>query len=200
MIKPVAILISGGGSNMVKLVESMVDDHPGRPAVVISNRPAARGLAKATAMGIPNHVVDHTTFNGDRAAFETALTQALIPYQPAVICLAGFMRVLSEDFVNHWDGKIINIHPSLLPKYRGLNTHVRAIDAGDTVAGCTVHVVTPALDDGPILGQAQVPILPGDTPDVLAARVLIEEHRLYPAALRSFMGGLDPRAQSHIPA
>lgn len=174
---------------MVRLADSMTGDHPGRPVVVVSNRPKAGGLDRAAERGIATAVVDHTRFNGDRGAFESALSETLMHHQPDVICLAGFMRVLSEGFVNHWAGKILNIHPSLLPKYKGLNTHARALEAGDHEAGCTVHVVTPALDDGPILAQARVPVLPGDTPDTLAARVLVEEHRLYPQALRKFLTG-----------
>ena len=174
---------------MVRLVDSMTGDHPGRPVLVVSNRPKAGGLAKAAGRGIATEVVDHTSFDGNRSAFEAALTETLVRHDPDVICLAGFMRVLSEGFVNHWPGRILNIHPSLLPKYKGLHTHARALEAGDQEAGCTVHVVTPALDDGPILAQARVPILPGDTPDTLAARVLIEEHRLYPLALRQFLSG-----------
>lgn len=187
MTQRVAILISGGGSNMVSLVEDMVGDHPGRPAVVIANSPGAGGLAKADALGVATDVVDHRAFKGDRAAFEAALHTALLNHQPDVICLAGFMRILSADFVGLWQGRILNIHPSLLPKYKGLHTHARAIEAGDKEAGCTVHVVTPDLDDGPILGQASVPIHADDTAEDLAARVLTEEHRLYPQVLRRFL-------------
>lgn len=180
----VAILISGGGSNMATLVDSMVGDHPARPCLVLSNTPDAGGLAKAQARGLPTAIVDHRPFRGDRVAFETALVAALAPYQPDILCLAGFMRVLTAGFVQPWKGRMLNIHPSLLPKYRGLHTHARALEAGDQEAGCSVHLVTPELDDGPILGRAQVPILPGDTPETLAARVLVEEHRLYPKVLR----------------
>ena len=175
---------------MVRLVESMTGDHPGRPVVVVSNRPGAGGIARAQALGVPTEVVDHATFSGDRAAFEAALTEALERYTPDVLCLAGFMRVLSETFVTRWDGRILNIHPSLLPKYRGLHTHARALEAGDSEHGCTVHLVTPALDDGPVLGQARVPVLPGDTPESLAARVLVQEHALYPRALHNYLKNL----------
>ncbi|MCZ0810832.1 MAG: phosphoribosylglycinamide formyltransferase [Pseudomonadota bacterium] len=185
----VAILISGSGSNMVMLADSMVGDHPARPVLVLSNRPDAGGLEKAAARGIPTAVVDHRPFRGDRAGFEAALQDALDAAQPDIICLAGFMRVLSADFVQNWQGRILNIHPSLLPKYRGLDTHARALAAGDTEAGCTVHEVTPALDDGPVLGQARVAIKPGDTPETLAARVLEREHALYPEVLRRFAAG-----------
>ena len=189
MTKRVAIFISGGGSNMVSLVDSMTGDHPARPCLVISNQPDAGGLAKASAKGIPTAVVDHRPFKGDRAAFEAELARVVDAAKPDILCLAGFMRVLTEGFVSRYEGRMLNIHPSLLPKYRGLNTHARALEAGDAEHGCTVHEVTPELDDGPILGQARVPVLPGDTPDSLAARVLVEEHKLYPAVLRRFASG-----------
>ncbi len=181
-----AILISGGGSNMVKLAESMTGDHPARAVVVGSNDPEAGGLEKARAMGIETFAVDHRPFGKDRAAFEAELRAALDAYQPDIVCLAGFMRILTADFINAYADRMLNIHPSLLPKYKGLHTHRRAIEARDAEHGCTVHLVTPELDDGPILAQARVKIKPGDTPDTLAARVLIEEHKLYPAALRDF--------------
>ncbi|MGP9789700.1 phosphoribosylglycinamide formyltransferase [Roseinatronobacter sp. NSM] len=180
----VAILISGSGSNMVALAHSMQGDHPARPCLVLSNDPAATGLTKAQDMGIPTAAMDHRPFGRDRAAFEDALLRPLLDAQPDIVALAGFMRVLTPEFVARFEGRMLNIHPSLLPKYKGLNTHARAIAAGDTEAGCTVHEVTAALDDGPILGQARVPVLPGDTPETLAARVLPMEHRLYPAVLR----------------
>ncbi len=189
MTKRVAILISGGGSNMVSLVDSMTGDHPARPVLVLSNRPGAGGLDKAAARGVPTAVVDHRPFGGDRAAFEAALQTGLAMARPDILCLAGFMRVLTPDFTNAWAGRMLNIHPSLLPKYRGLHTHQRAIEAGDAEAGCTVHEVTAELDDGPILGQARVPIRPGDTAETLAARVLVQEHALYPAVLRRFAAG-----------
>ena len=191
MTKRVAILISGGGSNMVALARSMTGDHPARPCLVLANSAEAGGLAKAAEMGIPTAVVDHRPFKGDRPAFEAALTEALEAADPDIICLAGFMRVLTEAFVSRWQGRILNIHPSLLPKYRGLNTHARALAAGDAEHGCTVHEVTPALDDGPILGQAKLMIVPDDTPETLAARVLKLEHELYPKVLRRFASGDD---------
>ncbi|WP_374326653.1 phosphoribosylglycinamide formyltransferase [Paracoccus pantotrophus] len=188
-MKRVAILISGGGSNMVKLVESMTGSHPARPVVVGSNDPQAAGLARAEAMGVPRFAIDHRAFGGDRAAFEAALLEPLLAAQPDILCLAGFMRILTPDFVRRFQGRMLNIHPSLLPKYPGLHTHQRAIDAGDAEAGATVHLVTPELDAGPILGQVRVPVLPGDTAETLAARVLVQEHRLYPAVLRRFAQG-----------
>lgn len=187
--KRVAILLSGGGSNMVALLDSMTGDHPARPCLVLSNDPQAGGLAKAAARGVPTAAVDHRPFRGDRAAFEAELLKPLEAARPDIVCLAGFMRVLTEDFVTRWQGRMLNIHPSLLPKYKGLHTHARALEAGDAEHGCTVHEVTPALDDGPILGQARVPVVAGDTPDDLAARVLMQEHLLYPAVLRSFAAG-----------
>ena len=153
-MKRVAILISGGGSNMVALAKSMVDDHPARAVLVLSNKADAGGLAKAEALGIPTDVIDHTRFDGDRNRFEAALTKRLSDAAPDVICLAGFMRILTPAFTQAWSGRLLNIHPSLLPKYKGLNTHARALEAGDSEAGCTVHQVTADLDDGPILGQA----------------------------------------------
>ncbi|MFT4150499.1 MAG: phosphoribosylglycinamide formyltransferase [Paracoccaceae bacterium] len=188
-MKRVAILISGGGSNMVALVRSLTGDHPGRAVLVASNDPNAGGLAKARDMGVPVAAVDHKPFGRDRTAFETALLDPILAAEPDVVCLAGFMRVLTPAFVERFAGRMLNIHPSLLPKYPGLHTHQRALDAGDTQAGCTVHEVTPVLDDGPLLGQARVPVLPGDTADTLAARVLVQEHRLYPAVLRRFLDG-----------
>lgn len=189
MTKRVAILISGGGSNMVRLADSMTGDHPARPCLVLANDPAAGGLEKARAMGIATAVVDHRPFGRDRAMFETELTRVLEAHDLDILCLAGFMRVLTEEFVTRWQGRMLNIHPSLLPKYRGLHTHARALEAGDAEAGCTVHEVTAELDGGPILGQARVPVLAGDTPDRLGARVLEQEHRLYPMVLRRFAEG-----------
>ena len=175
---------------MVKLVESMAaPGHPARPVLVMSNDPEAGGLERARALGVATGAVDHRPFGKDRPAFEAELTARLEAAGAELICLAGFMRVLTEGFVRHWEGRMLNIHPSLLPKYRGLHTHARALEAGDAEAGCTVHEVTPVLDDGPILGQARVPIRPGDTPEALAARVLEQEHRLYPACLRRFASG-----------
>ncbi len=184
-----AILLSGGGSNMLRLVEDMGPDHPAAPVLVLSNDPAAGGLARAAALGIATAAVDHRPFKGDRAAFEAALRVPLDEARPDIICLAGFMRILTAGFIGAYQGRMLNIHPSLLPKYRGLDTHARALAEGDREHGCTVHEVTPALDDGPVLGQARVPVHRGDTPQALAARVLEMEHRLYPAVLRRFAAG-----------
>lgn len=188
-MKRVEILISGGGSNMLRLVESMTGDHPARPVLVASNDAGAAGLARAAELGVPTAAIDHRPFGKDRAAFEAELLEPILAARPDILCLAGFMRVLTPAFVARFAGRMLNIHPSLLPRYPGLHTHQRALDAGDAEAGCTVHEVTPVLDDGPILGQARVPVLPGDDADTLAARVLMAEHRLYPAVLRRFAGG-----------
>lgn len=187
--KRVAIFLSGGGSNMRALVADMVGDHPARPALVFSNNEAAGGIDWARGQGIATEVVDHRPHGDDRAAFEAEIAARIAPYGIDIICLAGFLRVLTAGFVTPWKGRMINIHPSLLPAYRGLHTHARAIAAGEREAGCSVHEVTPELDDGPILGQARVPVLATDTPEVLAARVLEQEHILYPSVLRRFALG-----------
>ena len=185
----VAILISGGGSNMAALLDDMAaPDHPARPVLVVSNVPGAGGLAKAAARGVPAAVVENRA-HPDRASFEAALDAALAPAAPDILCLAGFMRVLTPDFVRRWQGRILNVHPSLLPRYPGLRTHARALEAGDAEAGCSVHEVTADLDAGPLLGQARVPVRPGDTAESLAARVVTAEHLLYPAVLRRFAAG-----------
>lgn len=188
-MKRVAILISGGGSNMLALLRDMTGDHPARPVLVLSNDPLAAGLSRARALGLPVAAVDHRNFGGDRSGFEAALSGPLDAVAPDLICLAGFMRVLTPAFVARFAGRMLNIHPSLLPKYPGLHTHARALAAGDAEAGCSVHEVTAELDGGPVLGQARVPILPGDTEASLSARVLVQEHRLYPAVLRRFATG-----------
>jgi len=189
MKKRVAILISGGGSNMEALVQDMDKSHPAEPVLVLSNTPDAGGLSKAEARGIPNICVDHRPFKGDRAAFEAALTKALELAAPDIICLAGFMRILTPEFIERWQGKMLNIHPSILPLFRGLHTHKRALEAGMVVHGCTVHEVTGELDGGPILGQAVIPVQENDTETDLAERLLVQEHRLYPAVLRKFAAG-----------
>jgi phosphoribosylglycinamide formyltransferase-1 len=187
-VKRVAILISGGGSNMLALVRDMVGDHPARPVLVASNDPTAGGLTKAAALGVPTAALDHRAYP-TREAFEAELSRLIDTARPDMICLAGFMRILTPGFIRRYQGRMLNIHPSLLPKYPGLNTHARALAAHDTEAGCTVHEVTADLDAGPILGQARVPVLPGDTEDSLAARILTLEHKLYPAVLRRFAAG-----------
>lgn len=190
MKQRVAILISGGGSNMIRLLEDMqAADHPCQPVLVASNDPKASGLDKAAAMGVATAAVDHRPYGKDRAGFEAELLQHIEAVKPDILLLAGFMRVLTADFVRRFEGRMLNIHPSLLPKYPGLHTHARALEAGDTEAGCTVHEVTAVLDDGPILGQARVAVEAGDTAETLAARVLSAEHRLYPAVLRRFGAG-----------
>lgn len=185
----VAILISGSGSNMLALARSMTGDHPGRPVLVIANEPGAAGLTKAAALGIETAAVRHRDYPNDRNAFEAALQAKLEEVRAEVICLAGFMRILTPGFAARWQGRLLNIHPSLLPKYPGLHTHARALQAGDAEHGCTVHEVTGDLDAGPILGQARLTVRPGDTAHRLAARLLPLEHRLYPAVLRRFLAG-----------
>ncbi|NNE79909.1 MAG: phosphoribosylglycinamide formyltransferase [Silicimonas sp.] len=197
-MKRVAILISGSGSNMAALARDMTGDHPARPVLVVSNEPGAGGLEKAADLGIETAILDHRQFRGDRAGFESRLNDVLQAHSLDIICLAGFMRILTSQFIDRWAGRILNIHPSLLPKYPGLNTHARAIEAGDREAGCTVHQVTADLDAGPILGQARVPIYPDDTRASLAARVLEQEHLLYPAVLRAFASGSESLV--HLPA
>ncbi len=178
-----AVLISGRGSNMMALVEaSRAADYPAEIACVVSNKPDAKGVQFAAANGIATKVFDHKAFP-NREAFEQALDNYLRSMKVEAIALAGFMRVLTAGFINGWDGRIINIHPSLLPSYKGLHTHERAIADGAKVHGCSVHLVTQELDGGPVLLQAEVPVLAVDTPDALAARVLTEEHRIYPQAL-----------------
>jgi phosphoribosylglycinamide formyltransferase 1 len=181
--KRVGVLISGRGSNMAALIEAAQD--PGYPAEivsVVSNRPDAQGLGFAQEHGITTKAIDHKAYRS-REAFDAALNAHLQSQKLDLIACAGFMRIMTPVLLAPWQGRMINIHPSLLPKYPGLHTHERAIAAGDTVHGCTVHYVIGDLDAGPIIMQAEVPILPGDTPDVLAARVLVEEHKLYPKAL-----------------
>lgn len=191
MKKRVAILISGSGSNMVALAKSMEPDHPAEPVLVLSSNPQAAGLKKANAMGIPTVALDHRKFIDNRDEFENELHKALLKSAPDIICLAGFMRILSPAFVGKWAGKILNIHPSILPLFPGLHTHQRALDAGMAVHGCTVHLVTPELDSGPILGQAVIPVKQADTANDLAKRLLPLEHRLYPQVLRNFAAKID---------
>ena len=179
-----AILISGRGSNMAALLAAGQDPaYPADIALVLSNRADAGGLALVAAAGIPTAVVESRTFRGDRTAFEAAVEQALAAHRIGLIALAGFLRVLTPGFVGRWDGRLVNIHPSLLPAFPGLDTHERALAAGVRLHGCTVHLVSAGVDEGPILAQAAVPVLADDTPATLAARVLAEEHRIFPAAL-----------------
>lgn len=184
----VAVLISGTGSNLRALVEAA--DTTYEIALVLSNRPEAAGLAWAAERGIPTVALPHAPFGKDRQAHEAALDEALRGHDIEVVALAGYMRVLTPWLVGRWSGRMLNIHPSLLPKYPGLDTHRRALAAGDAEAGCTVHLVSEGVDEGPILDQARVPVLGGDTPETLAARVLEAEHRLYPQALGRFCGAL----------
>jgi phosphoribosylglycinamide formyltransferase-1 len=183
--KRVAILISGRGSNMAALIEAAKDEsYPAEIAVVVSNDPAAQGLSYAAANGIETAVVDHRAFGKDREAFERALQRELEAHDIALICLAGFMRLLTPWFVRQWDGRMLNIHPALLPAFKGLDTHARAIAAGAKQHGATVHFVVPEMDAGPIIMQAAVAVLANDTEAALAARVLEVEHRIYPLALK----------------
>ncbi|MDO9710473.1 phosphoribosylglycinamide formyltransferase [Paracraurococcus lichenis] len=185
-----AILISGRGSNMAALLAAARDPaYPAEIALVLSNRADAAGLAHAAAAGVPTAVVESRGFRGDRAGFEAAMQQVLDGHRIDLVALAGFLRVLTPGFVERWAGRLVNIHPSLLPAFPGLETHERAIAAGVRLHGCTVHLVSAGVDEGPILVQAAVPVLPGDTPEALAARVLAEEHRIYPAALAWLAAG-----------
>ncbi|ODT76090.1 MAG: phosphoribosylglycinamide formyltransferase [Pelagibacterium sp. SCN 64-44] len=185
----VGILISGRGSNMAALVEAAAaPDYPAEIVGVLSNRAAAPGLAYAAERGIATASLAQSKFPS-RDMFEDTMTQVLESWEVDFVCLAGFMRILGADFVNRWAGRLVNIHPSLLPLYKGLDTHARALADGAGEHGCTVHFVTPGLDEGPAILQARVPVLAGDTPETLAARVLVEEHRLYPQALRLLATG-----------
>lgn len=179
---PVGILISGRGSNMAALVQAAAPDYPARVAVVIANKADAQGLDFARRHGIPAVAIPHRDYP-DKPSFEAAMTAELDRHGVQLVCLAGFMRLLSPVFIARWKDRLINIHPSLLPAYRGLHTHERALADGVRIVGCTVHHVVPDVDAGPIIAQAAVPVLPGDTPDSLAARVLTAEHLLYPHAL-----------------
>jgi len=189
MNKRIVILLSGRGSNMQAVVElCAAEGWPADVVAVVSNRPGASGLAWAAARGITTAAVDHKAF-ADRTAFDAELARVIDSFQPDLLVLAGFMRILGADFVRHYDGRMLNIHPSLLPAFAGLNTHRRAIEAGCKAAGATVHFVTPELDHGPIIAQAVVPVLPGDTEADLSQRVLVQEHKLYPLAVRWFVEG-----------
>jgi phosphoribosylglycinamide formyltransferase-1 len=188
--KRVAILISGRGSNMVALIEAAkAPDYPAEIAVIISNEPDAPGLAYAREAGIETVVVDHRPFAADREAFERALDAKLVAYRIDFVCLAGFMRLLTPWLVRRWSGRMLNIHPALLPDLKGLHTHRRALATGAKRHGATVHFVIPEMDSGPIVAQDSVPVLEGDTEETLAARVLEVEHRIYPQALRAVAEG-----------
>ncbi|EGD59601.1 phosphoribosylglycinamide formyltransferase [Novosphingobium nitrogenifigens DSM 19370] len=185
---PVAVFVSGGGTNMAALLyASRLPDCPYEIVLVLSNNPEAGGLRLAAAEGVPTFALPHKGV--PRAEHDAAMEAAVLASGARFIALAGYMRILSEGFVARWEGRMVNIHPSLLPNYKGLDTHARAIAAGDSHGGCTVHLVTPALDDGPVLGQIPVAILPGDTPDALAARVLFAEHQLYSRCLAALVAG-----------
>ena len=185
----IAVLISGRGSNLQALIDACADpDYPAEIALVISNRPKAQGLERAGKAGIKREIINHKDF-ATREDFEAALSHALKTAKVDYICLAGFMRVLTASFASDWRGRLINIHPSLLPSFEGLHMHERMIDAGVKIAGCTVHFVSAEVDNGPIIGQAAVPVLPGDDPDKLAERILEQEHRLYPACLKLLIEG-----------
>ncbi|CAI3924413.1 phosphoribosylglycinamide formyltransferase [Commensalibacter papalotli (ex Botero et al. 2024)] len=191
----IAILISGRGSNMDALIEAC--KKPSFPAsikLVISNNPDAAGLDAAREAGIPTQVIDHHGFGKDRQAHERQIDAALQAHNISVVCLAGYMRILTPFLINNWEGKILNIHPSILPLFPGLDTHAKAIKAGMKVHGCTVHIVTEVMDEGPILGQAIVPILPDDTEHSLAKRLLKQEHLLYPQVLKNFIHKEEPEA------
>jgi phosphoribosylglycinamide formyltransferase-1 len=185
----IVILISGRGSNMKSIVAAVESGElPVNVAAVISNRPDAAGLAFAQEKNIATTVIDHTLFDS-REAFDQALVKQIDRFSPDLVILAGFMRILTSEFVEHYAGKLVNIHPSLLPKFKGLHTHQRAIEAGEKEHGASVHIVTPELDDGPVVLQARVPVLESDTADTLAARVLEQEHTLYPAAIKKLLLG-----------
>jgi phosphoribosylglycinamide formyltransferase-1 len=188
--KRVAVLISGRGSNMAALIESAKDKtYPAEIVAVISNRPDAGGLMVARANGITTEVVDHTAFGKDRKAFERALQTVLEKHRIDIVCLAGFMRLLTTDFVKQWQHRILNIHPALLPAFKGLDTHRRALEAGVKIHGATVHFVVPEMDSGPIVAQAAVNVRHGETEEELAARVLRVEHQIYPMALKLLAEG-----------
>lgn len=183
------VLISGRGSNLQAILDQAAHEElPVEVAAVISNRPGAHGLERARQAGVPALELDHKNFP-DRPTFEAALIELIDRYRPDLVALAGFMRLLTAGFTDHYQGRLLNIHPSLLPRFRGLHTHERALAAGETEHGASIHFVTAELDGGPIIVQARVPVLPGDDPDTLAGRVLEQEHRLYPLAIRWFAEG-----------
>jgi phosphoribosylglycinamide formyltransferase 1 len=196
--KRVAVLISGRGSNMAALIEAAkADDYPAAIVLVVSNRPDAFGLARAREAGIETVIVDHRQFREDRAAFEQALDTLLRERRIDLVCLAGFMRLFTPGFVRPWSGRMLNIHPALLPQFKGLHTHRRALEAGVKRHGATVHFVVPEMDSGPIVAQESVPVLEGDTEETLLHRVLEVEHRIYPQALRLVAEGRAALAASN---
>ncbi|RMG53838.1 MAG: phosphoribosylglycinamide formyltransferase [Gammaproteobacteria bacterium] len=185
----IVVLVSGSGSNLQALIDAVHEGRiHGRISAVVSNNPEAYGLERARRAGIPTEVIDHRNYES-REAFDRALAERIDRYHPDLVVLAGFMRILTPEFVEHYRGRMLNIHPSLLPKYRGLNTHARAIEAGDSEHGVSVHFVTPELDGGPVIAQARVPVHADDTPERLAARVLEQEHRLYPLVTSWYADG-----------
>ena len=197
-MKRIVILISGRGSNMEAILRAAsAENWPAQIAAVISNKAKAAGLATASAAGIAARVVEHVAYS-DRAQFDQALMTVIDEYSPDLVILAGFLRILTPEFVEHYHGRMLNIHPSLLPSFPGLDTHRRALEAGVKVHGATVHFVTPELDHGPIIEQATVPVLDTDTEDILAARVLEQEHVIYPRAVRDFIEGRYTLTEGHI--
>jgi phosphoribosylglycinamide formyltransferase-1 len=185
----IAILISGRGSNMERLIEAAsAPDYPAEIVKVISNRPDASGLQTAANAGIPTQAIDHKSY-ATRADFDAALEAALNEADVDLVCHAGFMRILTDEFAARWEGRMVNVHPSLLPSFKGIRVQQQAIDAGATISGCTVHYIIPALDSGPIIAQAAVPVLPDDTAETLSARILEAEHVLYPAAVKLIASG-----------
>jgi phosphoribosylglycinamide formyltransferase-1 len=188
-MKNIVILISGRGSNMEALIAARdAGNLPVNIAAVISNRPDAKGLETAAKAGIATHFIDHKAFAG-REPFDAALAECIDQFAPDLVVLAGFMRILTEGFVRHYEGRLMNIHPSLLPSFPGLHTHQRALEEGVRIHGCTVHFVTPTLDHGPVIVQAAIPVLDDDSEDDLAARILLQEHKIYPQAVRWFAEG-----------
>ena len=197
--KRLGILISGRGSNMETLLQAAQQpDCPYEPVIVISNKPNAGGLAKAASYAVPASAIDHRIYGPDREIFERAVDAELRAAGVELVALAGFMRVLTPWFVNTWAGRLINIHPSLLPKYPGVDTHKRCLEAGDAVHGCTVHQVTAGVDEGPVIGQAEIDVVDGDTPDTLAARVLKAEHILFPRCLAAVARGDSERLRNTV--
>ena len=186
---PIVVLISGSGSNLQAMIDAIdAGELPAEIRAVISNEPGVRGLERAREAGIPAEVIDHRDYDS-RAAFDQALMARIDHYRPQLVVLAGFMRILTEDFVNHYAGRMLNIHPSLLPRYQGLNTHQRVLDAGDEIHGVSVHFVTPELDGGPVILQAEVPVHVGDDAEALAERIHRQEHIIYPLVIRWFAEG-----------